>query len=122
MNPAEDAKEVTGSVATYGRVSVDLSSAPTKVISQIKRLRALIPPLTLDRARRIADDPETTVLLSIGPETISARRLGLQPGTGRSAIPLNSRPYSGLPQEVAAYRDGYADGFVDSTTLRFDQL
>jgi hypothetical protein len=100
------------------RNSSDFSNDPTKVITQARRLRALMPPLTPDGRHRIEEDPEATVLLTFGPETISARRLGLQPGTGRSAIPLNSRAYCDLNPEVAAYREGYADGFVDSTTLR----
>lgn len=91
------------------------SDFPTKAITAARRLRALVPP---DQGRRHVEDPEVTMQLSYGPETIPPRRLGLQPGTGRSAIPLNSRTYDALPAEVAAYRNGYADGFVDSVTIR----
>lgn len=91
---------------------------PTKVITLARRLRALVAPPTPDQVSRHAEDPEATMQLSIGPETITARRLGLQPGTGRSAIPLNSRTYNALPSELAAYRSGYADGFVDSVSIR----
>lgn len=57
-----------------------------------------------------------TVALTLGPETIAAARL--RSGAGRSPIPLNSRFFGSLAREVAAYRSGYADGFVDSVTLR----
>lgn len=96
------------------------SDFPTKVITQARRLRALLPPSIPDQGRAVAEDPEATMRLSFGPETIPPRRLGLQPGTGRSAIPLNARSYD-LPAEVAAYRNGYGDGFIDAVTIRSAQ-
>lgn len=64
------------------------------------------------------EDIEATIALTFGPETISTRRLGLQASTGRSPIPLNSGAYATVDREVAAYQNGYSDGFVDSIVLR----
>lgn len=111
-------------MTTYYGKPLGVSGVPTKRISPARRLRALIPPLTADRARTLADDMEATVVLTLGPETITGHRLGPREGKGRCAVPINVRIREalripeGLTGEVTAYRAGYADGFVDSVTLR----